>query len=237
VAYPRRAGSGGLTPSPDSGQHVEPGTEAGPWLAGGRPTSEEGAPIMDRRKLTPDFRKRVVPGSEGGERKSAEARDSSITDRMPRRWANQYREHGDKPWRRDRPGPSPRLPRQATLDAALRRLRARVKQHGRRGRDSHALVGPQGPRARRLGPRRHSETMRCPCALPLVSTRRSPRPATESGEGRHRPGRESAPPWQRARGPQRPVCATRLPRGPARRRCLRPGSGTVIHRPASRCWC
>jgi len=56
---------------------------------------------MTPRKFTPEFKKRVVLEFEAGEKKSADIyRELQISDSLLRRWVTQYREHGDKAWRK-----------------------------------------------------------------------------------------------------------------------------------------
>lgn len=59
---------------------------------------------MTPRKFAPEFKKRVVVEFEGGEKKGAEiCREYQISDSLLRRWVSQYREHGDKAWRKEDP--------------------------------------------------------------------------------------------------------------------------------------
>jgi transposase-like protein len=59
---------------------------------------------MTPRKFAPEFKKRVVCEFEAGEKKGATiCREFGISDSLLRRWVAQYREHGDRAWRREDP--------------------------------------------------------------------------------------------------------------------------------------
>jgi transposase-like protein len=85
---------------------------------------------MPPRKFPPEFKKRVVLEFEAGEKKSAQlCRDFQISDSLLRRWVVQYREHGDRAWRREDPKAQELLEaekRIAELESALGRATLEV---------------------------------------------------------------------------------------------------------------
>ena len=85
---------------------------------------------MAPRKFAPEFKKRVVVEFEAGEKTAAQlCRDHQISDSLLRRWAAQYREHGDQAWRKEDPKAQALLEaekRIADLEAALGRTTLEV---------------------------------------------------------------------------------------------------------------